>query len=211
MDAPMERRLRAVMDVAYGGDDDGDDRWPALLAALHRVLQCERLSLLELDHAGGLVAHRDYPRPDVAISPVHAAEHRWPAVCCASRVGAAAGADRYGVATVCAGSGVQIEMATNARLVFWRPGRDFSVHERLLIGVLRPHLDAVYRDGLRQRGALTARQQQILTLVAHGCTNAEVAMRLGLSVGTVRKHLDNVYATMRVTTRAAAVARFARA
>ncbi|HET8537695.1 MAG TPA: helix-turn-helix transcriptional regulator, partial [Solirubrobacteraceae bacterium] len=69
----------------------------------------------------------------------------------------------------------------------------------------------VYRDGLRRRDELTARQRQILSLVAHGYTNAEVAMRLGLSAGTVRKHLENVYATMGVTSRAAAVARFARA
>jgi DNA-binding NarL/FixJ family response regulator len=58
---------------------------------------------------------------------------------------------------------------------------------------------------------LTARQRQILSLVAHGYTNADIATRLGLSVGTVRKHLDNVYATMGVTSRAAAVARFAHA
>jgi DNA-binding CsgD family transcriptional regulator len=53
---------------------------------------------------------------------------------------------------------------------------------------------------------LTAREREILDLVAEGRTNAEVAERLWLSLGTVRKHLDNVYAKLGVHTRTAAAA-----
>jgi DNA-binding NarL/FixJ family response regulator len=53
---------------------------------------------------------------------------------------------------------------------------------------------------------LTAREQEILDLVAEGRTNAEIAERLWLSLGTVRKHLDNVYAKLGVHTRTAAAA-----
>lgn len=53
---------------------------------------------------------------------------------------------------------------------------------------------------------LTPREREILELVAEGRTNAEIAERLWVSVGTVRKHLDNLYAKLGVHTRTAAAA-----
>jgi DNA-binding CsgD family transcriptional regulator len=55
---------------------------------------------------------------------------------------------------------------------------------------------------------LTAREREVLGLVAFGKTNAEIAGRLWLAPSTVRKHLENVYAKLGVSTRTAAVARF---
>jgi DNA-binding CsgD family transcriptional regulator len=55
---------------------------------------------------------------------------------------------------------------------------------------------------------LTVREQQVLSWVARGKTNAEVAEVLWLSPGTVRMHLENAYAKLGVRTRTAAVARF---
>jgi DNA-binding NarL/FixJ family response regulator len=40
--------------------------------------------------------------------------------------------------------------------------------------------------------ALTDREQQILALIATGMTDKEIAIQLGISVRTVRSHLDNV-------------------
>lgn len=233
MDAQIERRLRAVMEVAYGDDTGVGDRWPALLEALYRAVPCDSLSLLELDHAGRLIAHRDYPQLDVPDEVAYAEGYRRHLADCPPCANPNAAGDRYGVVALsdvyasprhhargpraayfsafATNHAVQVEVAATARVVFCRADRDFSARERLLIGVLRPHLDAAYRAGQRRGGALTDRQRQILSLVAGGHTNAEVAMRLGLSVGTVRKHLDNVYAAMGVSGRAAAVARFAAA
>jgi DNA-binding NarL/FixJ family response regulator len=95
------------------------------------------------------------------------------------------------------------------RLMFSRgPGKDFSERDRALLALLRPHLLEAYADAeLRRRGirALTARQWDILRLVAAGCTNSQIARRLGLSEATVRKHLENIYSRLRVSSRAAAV------
>lgn len=55
---------------------------------------------------------------------------------------------------------------------------------------------------------LTPREAQILAWVARGKTNREVAELLWIAPTTVRKHLENVYAKLGVTTRTAAVARF---
>lgn len=42
-------------------------------------------------------------------------------------------------------------------------------------------------------GKVTSREAQVLRLVASGLGNSEVAMRLGISVHTVERHLANVY------------------
>jgi ATP/maltotriose-dependent transcriptional regulator MalT len=55
---------------------------------------------------------------------------------------------------------------------------------------------------------LTEREQEVMTLVARGKTNSEVAELLWLAPSTVRKHLENVYAKLGVRTRTSAVVRF---
>lgn len=61
----------------------------------------------------------------------------------------------------------------------------------------------------RQEGIrLTAREREVVSWVARGKTNAEIAQLLWLAPSTVRKHLENVYAKLGVNTRTAAVARF---
>jgi pimeloyl-ACP methyl ester carboxylesterase/DNA-binding CsgD family transcriptional regulator len=61
--------------------------------------------------------------------------------------------------------------------------------------------------------ALSARELEVLRLVAGGLGNDEIAARLTLSVRTVERHLSNVYRKMGVsgrTARAAAAARWSR-
>jgi DNA-binding CsgD family transcriptional regulator len=65
---------------------------------------------------------------------------------------------------------------------------------------------ALLLDERRRLPRLTVREREILELVADGKTNTQVAERLWVSPGTVRKHLDNVYAKLGVHTRTAAAA-----
>jgi DNA-binding NarL/FixJ family response regulator len=53
---------------------------------------------------------------------------------------------------------------------------------------------------------LTARQRQVLELVAGGLTDAAIARRLGCSRRTVTKHLEHAYRALGVSCRAAAIA-----
>jgi RNA polymerase sigma factor (sigma-70 family) len=52
---------------------------------------------------------------------------------------------------------------------------------------------------------LTRREREVLSLVAEGMTNAEIAARLWISAGTVRRHLKHAYSKLEVDTRTAAV------
>jgi DNA-binding CsgD family transcriptional regulator len=55
--------------------------------------------------------------------------------------------------------------------------------------------------------SLTPREHEVVVLVSEGMTNAEIARQLWISTGTVRRHLENVFAKLDVHTRTAAVAR----
>ncbi len=55
--------------------------------------------------------------------------------------------------------------------------------------------------------SLTEREREVLSLVADGLTNGEIARRLVVSDKTVRNHVSNVFAKLHVTGRAEAVAR----
>jgi LuxR family transcriptional regulator, maltose regulon positive regulatory protein len=62
------------------------------------------------------------------------------------------------------------------------------------------------RSAALKRAGLTAREIEILGLVAEGLSNRHVAERLIVSEHTVHRHLANVYAKLGVSSRAAAVA-----
>lgn len=71
-----------------------------------------------------------------------------------------------------------------------------SVATRLLSRVRQPEVDA-----------LTAREVDVLALVADGLSNREIARELFLSEMTVKSHLAHVYGKLGVRSRTAAVAR----
>ncbi|MFF3844264.1 response regulator [Streptomyces sp. NPDC002328] len=71
-----------------------------------------------------------------------------------------------------------------------------------------------YLTGLRPAGAppvalpeLTAREREVLDLVARGLDNLAISRRLFLSPKTVRNHLSNILAKLQATTRAEAIVR----
>lgn len=61
---------------------------------------------------------------------------------------------------------------------------------------------------LSRADSLTARQLEVAQLLRRGCTYQEVAEELGVAVGTVRKHVEKIYRTMGVRSRAELSARW---
>jgi DNA-binding CsgD family transcriptional regulator len=97
------------------------------------------------------------------------------------------------------------------KLAFFRTlGPDFSERDRALLELLRPHLRQAYLDAERRRRGvprLTERHREVLRLIAAGYTNTQIARSLGISEATVRTHLENIFARLQVSSRAAAVTR----
>lgn len=73
------------------------------------------------------------------------------------------------------------------------PGRDFSPRDRMVLELLRPHLDAAFRRLAFPAPRLTPRETQVLRCVRDGDSNIQVARRLGITEATVEKHLEHVY------------------
>ena len=103
-----------------------------------------------------------------------------------------------------------------------RRRHDFTDAERKLLDRARPFLIQIYRNALAfgavteragrdppmmgrllERG-LTRREAAVLSAVAHGGSNADVARALAVSERTVGKHLQHCYRTLGVPNRSAA-------
>ena len=78
------------------------------------------------------------------------------------------------------------------------------------VGQVDEHYQA-YLDAERRRHPvrrLTSRQTELLRLVAAGHTNTQIARRLGMTEGTVRTHLENIYERLDVSSRTAVIRAF---
>jgi DNA-binding CsgD family transcriptional regulator len=92
-----------------------------------------------------------------------------------------------------------LEAGAAAPLVRCRDGRRLTVERSG---------DTLLVEARQAEALLTPREREVLSWVARGKTNAEIARLLWLSPSTVGKHLENVYGKLGVSTRTAAVARF---
>lgn len=112
------------------------------------------------------------------------------------------------------------------RLLFFSSSvHRFTVRDGSVLDALRPHLVRLERNRTYRRHAmedfgeggassqdvpslgLTKREAEILELVAAGCTNAQIARQLWVSPGTVRTHLEHIFAKLDVSNRTSAAAR----
>ena len=87
------------------------------------------------------------------------------------------------------------------------PGRDFGERDRAFLSLLRPYLARMRARWERRPHApsLTARELDVLALVAQGLTNREISSRLFISPATVRTHLEHIYDKLGVRSRTGAV------
>ena len=65
-------------------------------------------------------------------------------------------------------------------------------------------MTAIRNDG--PPGGLTAREQQVLLLVASGDTNRQIGVALGISEHTVARHVSNIFNKLGLSSRTAASA-----
>jgi DNA-binding NarL/FixJ family response regulator len=62
------------------------------------------------------------------------------------------------------------------------------------------------RDAWQARGKLSAREAEVMDLIATGRSNGEIARHLFLSEKTVKNHVNRIYAKLSVSSRATAIA-----
>jgi two-component system, NarL family, nitrate/nitrite response regulator NarL len=70
---------------------------------------------------------------------------------------------------------------------------EFACPPRVAAALLRRIATLAARQRLTDdETRLTARELEVVDLIAEGCTNKEIAMRLSIELGTVKKHVHNV-------------------
>jgi len=121
------------------------------------------------------------------------------------RIGALAGADEILV------SGVVTDLVAGSGLHFVERGSEkidgMEAPLRLLAVAVEQHLEPVSRPGSKPSlDALSAREREVLALVADGLSNSAIAARLQLSDHTVKRHVANILLKLDLPTRAAAAA-----
>jgi DNA-binding CsgD family transcriptional regulator len=117
---------------------------------------------------------------------------------------------------------LDMELRKDCRLslITSRGKRGFTSEERGMMGLLEPHVREVFRRlQLQNRLArsldmasagdpsdipVSPREREVLKWLAEGKSNTEIAFLLGISPGTVKKHLENIYNKLGVENRHAA-------
>jgi DNA-binding CsgD family transcriptional regulator len=195
-DEPLGRAalLPAHVEIALALDEvEEAERASSELSAISGVQGSDALGAIAA-HARGAVALARGDASD-ALTALRGAQQAW------QELGAPyeAARARVLVGLACAalgdGDGAALELSA-ARSVFVELGA-------------RPDLariDSLTPGALDEKHGLTARELEVLRLVASGETNKAIAASLVLSERTVDRHVSNIYAKLGVSSRAAATA-----
>jgi DNA-binding CsgD family transcriptional regulator len=101
---------------------------------------------------------------------------------------------------------LQPQGPVDRRRILWRYSPDvFADRDALLLALMRPHVEILQHVQQQVPRLLPPRQLEVFRLMAVGRTNAEIAGLLVLSEATIRKHVENIYARLGVSSITAAV------
>tara|TARA_B100002003_G_scaffold232081_1_gene243608 strand:- start:314 stop:652 length:339 start_codon:yes stop_codon:yes gene_type:complete len=89
---------------------------------------------------------------------------------------------------------------------FRQAGKDHDISCRAINGVVLSMFDSEEHEPSKIWPSLSAREQEILRMLADGETSSSAADRMGVCESTIRTHVERVRSKLCVSTRAAAVA-----
>jgi ATP/maltotriose-dependent transcriptional regulator MalT len=191
-DSPVHRaqRLPAVIEILLAGGDVADARIAVdELVAIASAFGCDAVSATSAYWAGVVsLAEGD---PSGALPHLRRAWKLW--IDLGARFDAAWARTRIGQAMRALGDE---ESAVSELAVAQRTFAELGAgpSQREVEGLLARSLP----------GGLTAREVEVLRLVAHGQSNPQIAAALFLSQKTVQRHLSNIFGKIGVTSRTAA-------
>jgi DNA-binding CsgD family transcriptional regulator len=199
----QDRTLSAVRRLLVAEPEVGSLMPDTALRALHELIGCDAAGIGETDQTGYHLRGLSFPSvemgdPQVCDGPLptgllHVAEH----------LGSNGLEDliRLGFKT---GDGTVVQLYFCR---YFSPRRKmFTERELALLTMVEPAVGRLVRGcaGSQPVGTLSASERRVLTMVAQGASNREVAEELCVTVHTVRKHLENAYRKLGVTNRTAA-------
>ena len=105
-------------------------------------------------------------------------------------------------------AGFPVGQGRVVQLYLDRASRTFGARDVILLSMLEPVLARLLRPTVRvdRLSELSGAERRVLSLVAEGGSNGDVACQLMVSEATVRKHLEHTYQKLGVANRTAAAA-----
>jgi DNA-binding NarL/FixJ family response regulator len=191
---PLERAalLPAYVEILIATGDVVEARTASdELAEIARRQGSEALMALAAQAEGAVALAEDDARS--ALPPLRRAWQAWQELDAPYDAARA----RVLIAQACAGLGDEETAALEldaARAIFFRLGAAPDL----------ARLDSLTRKRVRGDHGLTARELEVLRLIARGRSNREIASALVISERTVARHVQNIFAKLRVSSRASA-------
>ena len=174
--------------LVVDADDDERERWVAVLHVVSRLFPSDSVGIAVVDGSG--CVERALTLADGAGSEEHPRDAR-----------THGGRDTLQLRFPLGGGHV-------VRLWLERASRRYERPEVTLLWLLEPAIGRLLRPSLAagRLSELSSAERRVLTLVAAGGSNGDVATQLRVSEATVRKHLEHTYRKLGVSNRTAAAA-----
>jgi DNA-binding CsgD family transcriptional regulator len=220
-DVTLTESRQAALRSLLLADPVPGDPFPTrdVFRTIHRLVPCDLVGVVHADEQGTVLRLAAYAPSDKALDPVDRPfgddvgdQHGGPFYTgwmhwthnpeCAEPCGAAVGVDDLAIGFLNGDRHV-------VQYGFVRESVPFSEEELAILRMIAPTLGRLVRERPLPDLPLhvTAGERRVLGHVAAGRGNAEIAEEMGVSVSTVRKHLENAYRKLGVGNRVAAVAR----
>lgn len=197
------RKQSAVRRIMLAEPEPGTVLPPSAIRALTDLVGCDAFEVVEVDQSGWLMNAVTFPH-----------QERDPQVCDGSLQpglwhDATAAPDEQDAAWFGLRDMVRLGFRTPAgtvtQLCFDRRHHYFTATDIGVLTMMEPAIRRLVGSGAQATTtSLTDSERRVLTLVASGSSNQEVAEQLCVTVHTVRKHLEHSYRKLGVRNRTAA-------
>jgi DNA-binding CsgD family transcriptional regulator len=178
------------------------------LRAIHQIIGCDAAGIDETDQTGYRLRGMSFPSVELGDPQVCDGPLPTGLIHDADQTESDRDAPELGLYDLIR-LGFKTGRGTVVQLYFCRRREMFTERELALLTMVEPAVGRLVRGcaGSPRAGTLSASERRVLTMVAQGASNKEVAEELYVTVHTVRKHLENTYRKLGVTNRTAAALR----
>jgi DNA-binding NarL/FixJ family response regulator len=101
---------------------------------------------------------------------------------------------------------IRAQLGEEAFATLWSEGRSMTPEQAIAVlqGAEMPQQGLAAKPSATSPAGLTAREMEVLRLLAQGLTSAQIAEQLVIGLVTVNSHVRSIYSKLGVTSRAAA-------
>jgi len=206
MTVVLEERTRLAVRRLLAAKPEAGSLLPdTALRAIGQLVDCDYMGISETDRTGYRLRELTFPSMDMGDPQVCDGPLPTGLIHDADQPDEWRDAPEFGLRDLIR-FGFETGRAIVVQLYFSRRRAWFTERDLAVLAMVEPAVGRLVRACAAPlpTGSLSVSERRVLTLVARGASNREVAEELYVTVHTVRKHLENAYRKLGVTNRTAA-------